>query len=110
MPLIAQVFSAIVKIMNDLIIPAPQTLLSLFSSLFTTIAEEMIRGLMKVSWERIDVNFKRSTQRFLAHNTIQVSSAFSQNHTLHIYLIPFLVLLDATNKKIHCLLCFHNAN
>ncbi|RVX22501.1 hypothetical protein CK203_012653 [Vitis vinifera] len=60
--------------MNDLIIPAPQTLLSLFSSLFTTIAEEMIRGLMKVSWERIDVNFKRSTQRFLAHNTIQVKN------------------------------------
>ncbi|RVW56335.1 hypothetical protein CK203_101538 [Vitis vinifera] len=62
--------------MNDLIIPAPQTLLSLFSSLFTTIAEEMIRGLMKVSWERIDVNFKRSTQRFLAHNTIQVTFSF----------------------------------
>ncbi|CBI19341.3 hypothetical protein VitviT2T_027393 [Vitis vinifera] len=36
--------------------------------------EEMIRGLMKVSWERIDVNFKRSTQRFLAHNTIQVKN------------------------------------
>ncbi|GLU15996.1 hypothetical protein SLE2022_324460 [Rubroshorea leprosula] len=36
--------------------------------------EEMIRGLTKVSWERVDVNFKGSKQRFFAHNTIQVKS------------------------------------
>ncbi|GKV33483.1 hypothetical protein SLEP1_g41992 [Rubroshorea leprosula] len=34
----------------------------------------MIRGLTKVSWERVDVNFKGSAQRFLAHNTIQVNN------------------------------------
>ncbi|XP_015885416.1 uncharacterized protein LOC107420867 [Ziziphus jujuba] len=36
--------------------------------------EEMIRGLTKVSWERIDVNFSGSRQRYLAHNTIQVKN------------------------------------
>ncbi|XP_062078599.1 putative lipase C4A8.10 [Humulus lupulus] len=34
--------------------------------------EEMIRGLTKVSWERVDVSFQKSRQRFIAHNTIQV--------------------------------------
>ncbi|KAF5196010.1 alpha/beta-Hydrolases superfamily protein [Thalictrum thalictroides] len=36
--------------------------------------ELMIRGLTRVSWERVDVSFQRSTQRFLAHSTIQVKS------------------------------------
>ncbi|KAE8056645.1 hypothetical protein FH972_013394 [Carpinus fangiana] len=36
--------------------------------------EEMIRGLTKVSWERVDVSFSGSTQRYLAHTTIQVKS------------------------------------
>ncbi|XP_010544035.1 PREDICTED: uncharacterized protein LOC104816776 isoform X2 [Tarenaya hassleriana] len=36
--------------------------------------EEMIRGLTKLRWERIDVNFRGSIQRFLAHNTIQVKT------------------------------------
>ncbi|OVA20956.1 protein of unknown function DUF676 [Macleaya cordata] len=35
--------------------------------------EAMIRGLTKVSWERVDVSFHRSKQRFLAHTTIQAS-------------------------------------
>ncbi|KAK6940317.1 protein of unknown function DUF676, lipase-like [Dillenia turbinata] len=35
------------------------------------VEEEMLRGLTRVGWERIDVNFKGSGQRFLAHNTIQ---------------------------------------
>lgn len=34
----------------------------------------MIRGLTKVSWERVDVDFRGTKQRFLAHNTIQASS------------------------------------
>ncbi|XP_050364817.1 putative lipase ROG1 [Argentina anserina] len=34
--------------------------------------EEMIRGLTKVSWERIDVSFSGSRQKYLAHSTIQV--------------------------------------
>ncbi|KAG9147170.1 hypothetical protein Leryth_005400 [Lithospermum erythrorhizon] len=36
--------------------------------------ESMIRGLTSMRWERIDVNFKGSKQRFLAHSTIQVKT------------------------------------
>ncbi|RYR47362.1 hypothetical protein Ahy_A07g033294 isoform A [Arachis hypogaea] len=35
--------------------------------------EEMIRGLTRMSWERIDVRFKGTMQKFLAHSTIQAS-------------------------------------
>ncbi|KAL1344824.1 hypothetical protein HN51_018647 [Arachis hypogaea] len=35
--------------------------------------EEMIRGLTRMSWERIDVRFKGTMQKFLAHSTIQVT-------------------------------------
>ncbi|KAJ0026317.1 hypothetical protein Pint_08582 [Pistacia integerrima] len=37
------------------------------------IQEKMLRGLTAVSWERVDVNFSGSKQRFLAHSTIQAS-------------------------------------
>lgn len=36
-------------------------------------AEEMIRGLTQVPWERVDVSFQKSRQRYVAHNTIQAS-------------------------------------
>ncbi|PIA28597.1 hypothetical protein AQUCO_06800038v1 [Aquilegia coerulea] len=36
--------------------------------------EEMIRGLTQVSWERVDVSFRKSRQRYIAHNTILVKS------------------------------------
>ncbi|XP_021755903.1 uncharacterized protein LOC110721088 [Chenopodium quinoa] len=36
--------------------------------------EEMIRGLNQVPWERVDVSFHQSRQRYIAHNTIQVKS------------------------------------
>lgn len=36
----------------------------------------MIRGLTKVSWERIDVSFSGSKQKYLAHSTIQASILF----------------------------------
>ncbi|KAK9070222.1 hypothetical protein SSX86_010622 [Deinandra increscens subsp. villosa] len=36
--------------------------------------ETMIRGLSKLCWERVDVSFKGSKQRYLAHNTIQVNT------------------------------------
>ncbi|XP_055836044.1 putative lipase ROG1 isoform X2 [Solanum dulcamara] len=36
--------------------------------------EAMIRGLTKLSWERVDVSFKGSKQRYLAHTAIQVQS------------------------------------
>ncbi|RLM60248.1 hypothetical protein C2845_PM14G15800 [Panicum miliaceum] len=34
--------------------------------------EEMIRGLTQVPWERVDVSFQKSSQRLVAHNTIQI--------------------------------------
>ncbi|CAI9116038.1 OLC1v1017087C3 [Oldenlandia corymbosa var. corymbosa] len=34
--------------------------------------ETMLRNLTKLSWERVDVSFSGSIQRFFAHNTIQV--------------------------------------
>ncbi|CAO2823014.1 unnamed protein product [Amaranthus hypochondriacus] len=36
--------------------------------------EEMIRGLTQVPWERVDVSFRKSRQKYIAHNTIQVKS------------------------------------
>ncbi|XP_010555602.1 PREDICTED: putative lipase YDL109C [Tarenaya hassleriana] len=41
--------------------------------------EEMIRGLSSVSWEKVDVSFHSSRQRFAAHSVIQV-----KNEILHI--------------------------
>ncbi|KAA3460452.1 serine esterase family protein [Gossypium australe] len=34
--------------------------------------EELVRGLSRVSWEKIDVSFQSSRQRFAAHSVIQV--------------------------------------
>ncbi|KAK4771814.1 hypothetical protein SAY86_013589 [Trapa natans] len=36
--------------------------------------EEMIRGLTQVPWERVDVSFHKSRQRYTAHNTILVKT------------------------------------
>ncbi|KAM3269814.1 hypothetical protein P3S67_029720 [Capsicum chacoense] len=36
--------------------------------------EAMIEGLTQVPWERIDVSFHESRQRYVAHNTIQVKT------------------------------------
>ncbi|KAF7838064.1 putative lipase spac4a8.10 [Senna tora] len=36
--------------------------------------EEMIRGLTQVPWERVDVSFHKSKQRYIAHSTIQVKT------------------------------------
>ncbi|KAL8041021.1 hypothetical protein ABFX02_10G138000 [Erythranthe guttata] len=41
---------------------------------FIDLEEEMIRGLNQVCWERVDVSFHKSRQRYVAHNTIQVKS------------------------------------
>uniref|UniRef100_A0A1J3D723 Putative lipase ROG1 n=1 Tax=Noccaea caerulescens TaxID=107243 RepID=A0A1J3D723_NOCCA len=36
--------------------------------------EEMLHGLGQLSWERVDVSFHNSKQRYVAHNTIQVKT------------------------------------
>ncbi|KAL6636998.1 hypothetical protein ACP70R_024570 [Stipagrostis hirtigluma subsp. patula] len=38
--------------------------------------EVMLKGLNRVPWERVDVSFKKSRQRFFAHSTIQVKTYF----------------------------------
>ncbi|KAL8225451.1 hypothetical protein R6Q57_018008 [Mikania cordata] len=45
-----------------------------FNTACTSMEEAMIQGLTKISWERIDVSFKGSKQRYFAHNTIQVNT------------------------------------
>ncbi|XP_076902261.1 uncharacterized protein LOC143556941, partial [Bidens hawaiensis] len=45
-----------------------------FKAARASMEEAMIRGLTKISWERIDVSFKGSKQRYFAHNTIQVNT------------------------------------
>ncbi|EOA15538.1 hypothetical protein CARUB_v10004970mg [Capsella rubella] len=39
----------------------------------TDLEEEMIHGLSQLSWERVDVSFHNSKQRYVAHSTIQVN-------------------------------------
>ncbi|PKA49692.1 hypothetical protein AXF42_Ash004233 [Apostasia shenzhenica] len=38
------------------------------------IEDLMIKGLNRVPWERVDVSFRKSKQRIIAHTTIQVTS------------------------------------
>ena len=45
------------------------------------IVEAMIRGLTKMSWERVDIDFSGTKQRLLAHSTIQASFFFLFNLT-----------------------------
>ncbi|WCJ42404.1 alpha/beta-Hydrolases superfamily protein [Euphorbia peplus] len=40
----------------------------------TDLEEEMIKGLTQVCWERVDVSFHKSRQRYIAHSTIQVKT------------------------------------
>lgn len=43
---------------------------------FEVLEEEMVSGLSRVSWEKIDVSFHSSRQRFAAHSVIQVKDPF----------------------------------
>lgn len=54
--------------------------------------EEMIRGLKQVSWERVDVSFQKSRQRYIAHNTIQA-------RILKIVCCDWLSNLNSINHK-----------
>lgn len=40
--------------------------------------ERLVTGLSRVSWERVDVSFHRSRQKFSAHSIIQVKYSFMQ--------------------------------
>ncbi|OVA06996.1 protein of unknown function DUF676 [Macleaya cordata] len=41
--------------------------------------EELVTGLSRVSWEKVDVSFQDSKQRFAAHSVIQVKAPFMQS-------------------------------
>lgn len=43
---------------------------------FDAIEEEMVSGLSRVPWEKVDVSFHTSRQRFAAHSVIQVKDHF----------------------------------
>ncbi|GMI89130.1 hypothetical protein like AT4G25770 [Hibiscus trionum] len=47
---------------------------SIAISQISDVEEVMIQGLTQVPWERIDVSFQKSKQRYVAHTTIQVKS------------------------------------
>ncbi|KAJ8492587.1 hypothetical protein OPV22_014308 [Ensete ventricosum] len=42
--------------------------------------EVMINGLNRVPWERVDVSFRKCSQRFFAHSTIQVKTYLINSH------------------------------
>lgn len=50
----------------------------------TDLEEEMIRGLTQVPWERVDVSFRKSRQRYVAHNTIQVKTYWLNSDGAHV--------------------------
>lgn len=58
----------------------------------------MIQGLTQVPWERVDVSFQKSKQRYVAHNTIQASS------TAYIYFTLYALFLLYKNEN-GCILC-----
>ncbi|KAF9603195.1 hypothetical protein IFM89_034528 [Coptis chinensis] len=43
---------------------------------FEALEEEMMAGLSRVTWEKVDVSFHTSRQRFAAHSVIQVKDHF----------------------------------
>lgn len=43
------------------------------------IEEELVTGLTRVSWERVDVSFHTSRLRFAAHSVIQVKDSFMKS-------------------------------
>ncbi|XP_020096013.1 putative lipase YOR059C isoform X3 [Ananas comosus] len=43
---------------------------------FDMLEEELVTGLRRLSWERVDVSFHTSMQRFAAHSLIQVKDSF----------------------------------
>lgn len=46
-----------------------------------------MRGLSRVSWEKIDVSFQSSRQRFAAHSVIQVLSLSGVDKIIYIMLM-----------------------
>ena len=56
----------------------------------SSFSEVMLKGLNRLPWERVDVSFKKSRQRFFAHSTIQVCVFFSHS-SCHLFFIFVLL-------------------
>ncbi|KAG8372418.1 hypothetical protein BUALT_Bualt12G0064100 [Buddleja alternifolia] len=69
--------------------------------------EEMIRGLNQVCWERVDVSFHKSRQRYVAHNTIQVSLPLSDSY---ISIIMILNAIFTFKRKMFGFVLFSSSN
>lgn len=61
----------------------------------------MIQGLTQVPWERVDVSFHKSRQRYVAHNTIQASS-FTGWLCLNLYNLFFFAYNQLMMLNIPC--------
>ncbi|KAG9452195.1 hypothetical protein H6P81_005099 [Aristolochia fimbriata] len=56
-----------------------QALVSTGQDGFDVLEDELIIGLSRVSWIKVDVSFANSRHRFLAHSVIQVKDTFMQS-------------------------------
>lgn len=69
-----QKYPHIVNVEQETTLDINHKLSSLEGKKMADLEEEMIEGLTQVPWERIDVSFHESRQRYVAHNTIQVKT------------------------------------
>ena len=63
-----------------------------FKICVTELMNEMIKGLTRVRWERVDVKFGGGRYRLLAHNSIQVSFTYvvySSSNLYYFHLFEF---------------------
>ncbi|KAF3625370.1 putative galactose oxidase-like [Capsicum annuum] len=69
-----QKYPHIVNIEQETTLAISHKVSSLERKEMADLEEAMIEGLTQVPWERIDVSFHESRQRYVAHNTIQVKT------------------------------------
>lgn len=69
-----QKYPHIVNVEQETTLDINHRISSLERKKMADLEEEMIEGLTQVPWERIDVSFHESRQRYVAHNTIQVKT------------------------------------
>ncbi|KAL3331782.1 hypothetical protein AABB24_032413 [Solanum stoloniferum] len=69
-----QKYPHIVNIEQETTLDINHKVSSLEGKKMADLEEEMIEGLTQVPWERIDVSFHESRQRYVAHNTILVKT------------------------------------
>jgi len=61
----------------------------------------MIHGLSQLSWERVDVSFHNSKQRYVAHSTIQASLMIRTQNSKAILLRAFDIIFPVMCRWKH---------